>query len=265
MKRTGVTIILSNCSLVLAFVAASIIPIPALRYFSLQAAILLICSLAAVLLLFPAVFSVDLHRRAARRLDLFCCIVKDREAPQQRNRDRTFATTLVAGQPSPFREDSFSKPIAVISIDENEENELRLRRQRGMDDGCFGVSVSHAATEWYVPLIHLPVVRALVLLSFVALVAFGLWGTMRLEDGLELSDLIPKGSNEYEYLRHQQRYFGMYRIFAVTQANFEYPTNQRLLYEYHNAFTRVEKIVKNDDGGLPEFWLSLFRDWLLGE
>ena len=36
-----------------------------------------------------------------------------------------------------------------------------------------------------------------------------------------------------------------------------------MLYEYHDAFTRVSKIIKNDDGGLPEFWLSLFRDWLI--
>jgi patched 1 protein len=53
-------------------------------------------------------------------------------------------------------------------------------------------------------------------------------------------------------------------MYAVTQGNFEYPNNQRLLYEYHDAFTRVSTIIKNDDGGLPEFWLSLFRDWLIG-
>jgi hypothetical protein len=29
---------------------------------------------------------------------------------------------------------------------------------------------------------------------------------------------------------------------------------------------RVPNIVKNDDGGLPgNFWLELFRDWLLGK
>ncbi|OQR76821.1 protein patched-like, partial [Tropilaelaps mercedesae] len=261
LKRTGVNIILSNVSLVLAFAAASIIPIPALRYFSLQAAILLVCSLTAVLLLFPAVFSIDLHRRAARRLDFFCCIVKSEGS--QRQSTSTFPAKLVTGHPLRFRDESFVRSVAVISVDENKENELRLKRQRGLDDGCFGWSVSHTIAEWYVPLIHQPAIRALVVLSFIGLIAFGLWGTMHLEDGLELSELIPTGSDEYEYLQYQQRYFRTYRIFAVTQANFEYPTNQRLLYEYHDAFTRVEKIVKNDNGGLPEFWLSLFRDWLL--
>jgi len=68
---------------------------------------------------------------------------------------------------------------------------------------------------------------------------------------------------EYGFLAAHDKYFGFYNMFAVTQGNFEYPNNQRLLYEYHDAFTRVSKIIKNDDGGLPEFWLSLFRDWLI--
>ena len=53
-------------------------------------------------------------------------------------------------------------------------------------------------------------------------------------------------------------------MYAVTKDNFDYPNNQKLLYEYHHSFTRIPAIIKNDDGGLPEFWLSMFRDWLLG-
>lgn len=262
LKRTGVSIILSNASLILAFfLAAWLIPIPALRYFSLQAAILFLCSLTATLFLFPAVFSLDLRRRAARRLDLFCCVVKNDDV--QKRSKGPFATEMEQ-QARYMNDELFVKPVAIILTDENQDNELRFKRQRGIDDGCFGWSLSLTAAEYYVPLIRRPVVRALVLLSFISLATFGLWGSMRLEDGLELSGLVPKSSNEYEYMRHQQRFFGVYRIFAITQANFEYPTNQRLLYEYHDAFTRVEKIVKNDDGGLPGFWLSHFRDWLLG-
>lgn len=51
---------------------------------------------------------------------------------------------------------------------------------------------------------------------------------------------------------------------AVTKGDFKYPTNQQLIHDYHSAFTRIKYIMKNDDGGLPESWLSLFRDWLIG-
>ena len=183
-----------------------------------------------------------------------------------RNRRSDSATELVTGQPVKVRDEAFVKPsVSVISIEENDENELRVRRQRGIDDGCFGFSLSGFAADVYAPFVHHPAVRTLAVLSFIALLVFGVWGVTHLEDGMQLSDLIPKQSHEYEYLIRQEKYFKFYSIFAVTQANFEYPANQRLLHEYHAAFARIGSIVKNDDGGLPDFWLSLFRDWLLGE
>lgn len=93
----------------------------------------------------------------------------------------------------------------------------------------------------------------------------GVWGIYHVKDGLDLTDIVPRNTNEYQFLSQQAKYFGFFNMFAVTQGNFEYPTNQRLLYKYHEAFMRIGNIIKNDDGGLPEFWLSMFRDWLLGK
>ena len=42
-------------------------------------------------------------------------------------------------------------------------------------------------------------------------------------------------------------YFGYYNMCAATQGNFEYPNNQRLLHEYHDAFMRVSKIITTAD------------------
>lgn len=39
----------------------------------LQAAIVVGCNFAAVMLVFPAVLSLDLHRRHCQRLDVLCC------------------------------------------------------------------------------------------------------------------------------------------------------------------------------------------------
>lgn len=92
-----------------------------------------------------------------------------------------------------------------------------------------------------------------------------MWNVTKLADGLDLSDIVPQQTKEYSFLRAQETYFGFYNMYAVTRDNFEYPMNQELLYEYHNAFTRVPNIVKNDNGGLPQFWLGMFRDWLIGK
>lgn len=89
-----------------------------------------------------------------------------------------------------------------------------------------------------------------------------IWEAIRLRDGLDLTDLVPQNSNEHAFLSAQAKHFGFYNMYAVTGRDFEYPNNQRLLYDYHDAFMRIKNVIKNDNGGLPDFWLSLFRDWL---
>lgn len=104
---------------------------------------------------------------------------------------------------------------------------------------------------------------AVVCLLALVLVASAL-GVTRLRDGLDLTDLVPGGTTEHDFLQAQSQYFGFYSMYAVTQGGFEYPSGQRLLHEYHTSFLRVTNVLRNDDGGLPPFWLSLFRDWLRG-
>lgn len=101
------------------------------------------------------------------------------------------------------------------------------------------------------------------MLALIALMLACIWGAAKVEDGLDLTDIVPENSDEYEFLYRQEKYFGFYNMYAITQGDFEYPTNQKLLYEFHDQFVRIPNIVKNDNGGLTKFWLSLFRDWLL--
>jgi len=49
------------------------------------------------------------------------------------------------------------------------------------------------------------------------------------------------------------------------QKDFDYASDQQLLHDYYQAFQQVDKIIKRDDGTLPDFWLTMMRDWLLGE
>uniref|UniRef100_T1GFD3 SSD domain-containing protein n=1 Tax=Megaselia scalaris TaxID=36166 RepID=T1GFD3_MEGSC len=100
-------------------------------------------------------------------------------------------------------------------------------------------------------------------LIYICWTIFGLYSFYsKLQDGLDLVDLVPKDTNEYKFLQAQTSLFGFYNMYAVTQGNFEYPQSQQKLYDYHNKFVRVPHVVKNDNGGLPDFWLSIFRDWL---
>lgn len=73
LKKSGLTILIRSLSSVCAFLAAAIIPIPALRVFTLQTAILILFNLAAILIVFPALISLDLRRKRSGRVDLLCC------------------------------------------------------------------------------------------------------------------------------------------------------------------------------------------------
>ncbi|XP_070366135.1 protein patched homolog 2 isoform X2 [Equus asinus] len=73
LQRTGTSVTLTSVNNMVAFFMAALVPIPALRAFSLQAAIVVGCNFAAVMLVFPAVLSLDLHRRHCQRLDVLCC------------------------------------------------------------------------------------------------------------------------------------------------------------------------------------------------
>ncbi|XP_066536914.1 protein patched homolog 1 [Hoplias malabaricus] len=73
LRRTGTSVALTSINNMLAFFMAALVPIPALRAFSLQAAIVVVFNFAMVLLIFPAILSLDLHRREDKRLDILCC------------------------------------------------------------------------------------------------------------------------------------------------------------------------------------------------
>ncbi|XP_021445167.2 protein patched homolog 1 [Oncorhynchus mykiss] len=73
LRRTGTSVALTSINNMIAFFMAALVPIPALRAFSLQAAIIVVFNFAMVLLIFPAILSLDLHRREDKRLDILCC------------------------------------------------------------------------------------------------------------------------------------------------------------------------------------------------
>lgn len=74
---------------------------------------------------------------------------------------------------------------------------------------------------------------------FAGLFGAGAYGCMRVEDGLDLSDVVPRHTKTYKFIESQFKYFSFYQIFAVTMKNFDYPRKQKLLYQFHNAFAGV--------------------------
>ena len=215
LQQAGFSILLNSFSLLCALGAATIIPIPALRYFAAQNAILLTFITISLLTIFPAIMSLDLARR-------------------------NFSIS------SKTKNNDFSRNVST-------ETPL-----------YYKLTLDNFVENIYLPLFHGRFFKFLVMIISCVIYLICLSGVPQVKDGLDLTDIVPRDTSEYRFLHNQKQYFSVYNMHAVTQGNFEYPTNQALLIDYHNAFTRVPRIIKNDDGGLPEFWLTMFRDWLIG-
>lgn len=261
LKRAGPTILLSTTTVIIAFFAAAIIAVPALKIFCIQCAIVMCFNLAASLLVFPAMISLDLRRRQSGRQDVFCCcypLIKQ-------NHNIANNGCGVGGGGGGVGGGCGNGGFGGYHIN---NNVMLNSAEQGLiaryaDKSISYFSLSQFAYKYYATFITSGSVKFFGMLCFAGLMGFSLHNAMKLEDGLDLFDMVPKNTNEYEFLKVQSKMFSFYNMFAVTQGDFEYPTNQKLLYEYHEAFVRVPQVIKNDNGGLPDFWLSMFRDWLI--
>ncbi|XP_051525361.1 protein patched homolog 1-like isoform X2 [Myxocyprinus asiaticus] len=347
LKRTGASVALTSISNVTAFFMAALIPIPALRAFSLQAAVVVVFNFAMVLLIFPAILSMDLYRREDRRFDIFCCFVSPcanrviQLDPQVAYADSSADSSHYSPPPS-YSSHSFAQhtqitmqstvqlrteydprtqayyttaePHSHISVQPFAPNSNRnnnnncnsagpgLWRSSPGNSPSTGGAASDSASyqspdgasstrdllsqfgesslrcleppwsRWtfasfaekhYAPFLLQPTTKVVVILLFLALLGVSLYGTTRVRDGLELTDIVPRETGEYDFIRAQFRYFSFYNMYVVTQRA-DYAQIQPQLYELHQRFGTVKYVLREENGQLPRMWLHYFRDWLQG-
>ena len=254
-------ILVTGGCLVSSFLLASaVVPVPAMRGLGLQAAVLAALNLASALLLFPAMLALDLRRVAAGRADIACF--------RPTNRNLLGRIKRWFGEEGDGEEEAKahraddkipSKKNLIKTIDPMSET----CNSNSSSSSSKGKSSSETLLSRYARWLTRPPVKLLVVAAHLALTVSGAWlAASRLEDGLGLGEVVPRGTGVARFLERQDEHFGFYNVYAVTRGNLEYPQSQALLHDYHRAFVRVPAIVKDDDGGLPEFWLPLFRAWL---
>ena len=204
-----------------------------------------------MLLIFPAMIALDVRRVFAGKLDLLFCLKQEHGASTSMkvisNNDLNHKKARSRGME---REDH--------EVEEGQEERCYI----SCTSDCNQWNLTSFASKYYSRWVTKAPVRVLTMVAALALTGASVYGMGQVEDGLDLTDVVPRNTSVWRFLEAQDKYFGFYNMFAVTEGNYEYPQNQKLMYEYHDSFVRVHNIIKDDDGGLPEFWLSLFRTWL---
>uniref|UniRef100_A0A8D2NSN3 Patched 1 n=1 Tax=Zosterops lateralis melanops TaxID=1220523 RepID=A0A8D2NSN3_ZOSLA len=313
LKRTGASVALTSISNVTAFFMAALIPIPALRAFSLQAAVVVVFNFAMVLLIFPAILSMDLYRREDRRLDIFCCFTSPCVTRVIQVEPQAYAENdnTCYSPPPPYSSHSFAhetqitmqstvqlrteydphtqvyyttaEPRSEISVQpvtvtqdnlscqspESASSTRDLLSQFSdssihcLEQPCTKWTLSSFAEKHYAPFLLKPKAKIAVIFLFLGLLGLSLYGTTRVRDGLDLTDIVPRETREYDFIAAQFKYFSFYNMYIVTQKA-DYPNVQHLLYDLHRSFSNVAYVLLEEDRQLPKMWLHYFRDWLQG-
>ncbi|NXF61750.1 PTC1 protein, partial [Ciccaba nigrolineata] len=313
LKRTGASVALTSISNVTAFFMAALIPIPALRAFSLQAAVVVVFNFAMVLLIFPAILSMDLYRREDRRLDIFCCFTSPCVTRVIQIEPQAYAENdnTCCSPPPPYSSHSFAhetqitmqstvqlrteydphtqvyyttaEPRSEISVQpvtvtqdnlscqspESTSSTRDLLSQFSdssmhcLEPPCTKWTLSSFAEKHYAPFLLKPKAKVVVIFLFLGLLGLSLYGTTRVRDGLDLTDIVPRETREYDFIAAQFKYFSFYNMYIVTQKT-DYPNVQHLLYELHRSFSNVTYVLLEEGRQLPKMWLHYFRDWLQG-
>uniref|UniRef100_A0AAQ4QHP8 SSD domain-containing protein n=1 Tax=Gasterosteus aculeatus aculeatus TaxID=481459 RepID=A0AAQ4QHP8_GASAC len=281
LRRTGTSVALTSINNMIAFFMAALVPIPALRAFSLQAAIVVVFNFGMVLLIFPAILSLDLHRREDKRLDVLCCLyspcsdrvihlspheLSDAGDTQITTTVQAFTQCDAAGQHIV----TILPPTSQISTSPTSTRDL-LAQVEDSKPGkeCVPLpflhwNLSSFAREKYAPLLLKPKSKAIVVVLFLGLLGLSLYGTTMVHDGLYLTDIVPRDTKEYDFIDAQFKYFSFYNMYLVTMDGFDYARSQRPLVQLHNAFNSVKYVVRDSDHKLPRMWLHYFQDWLNG-
>ena len=66
------------------------------------------------------------------------------------------------------------------------------------------------------------------------------YGAFQVKDGLNVAEMIPRENVEYAFVAARFRYFSFYQMHAVTMDNFDYANKQKMLYNYHRSFLKVD-------------------------
>ncbi|KAF8360928.1 ptc-3 [Pristionchus pacificus] len=253
LKETGMSVLVTSTNNILAFLAGMVLPIPALKSFCSQTAILLAFNLLFLMIIFPAFIAVDLKRRRRGTRDLLCCI------PQRRR--TMMKDSSMNGMPhtqSNVSDYPVSSQTHLTTLNNVPGDIEHFERE----DPWY--TVGGFLKNHYIPALKRKDVRYVVLGLTLAGCAFGLIGMYRNTLGLELSDVLPANSAPAAFMAAREKYFSFYPMFSVIRGiNVDIPKQQQQIEAYRQEMAESRFVIKGEDGQPQEYWLSLIRTWLV--
>lgn len=112
--------------------------------------------------------------------------------------------------------------------------------------------LTYLVIKYYSPCLQNHVIKGVIIALFVCIFGLGIYGATTVEDGLNLVDVLPKGTPEYGFVNSTLSYFAFYDIYVSTK-EMDYAHRQKELIEMYRAVHKQPKVVKD---GSTQFWLE---------
>uniref|UniRef100_A0A1I8B8P9 SSD domain-containing protein n=1 Tax=Meloidogyne hapla TaxID=6305 RepID=A0A1I8B8P9_MELHA len=292
VKEKEVAVLLKETAInnILAFITGCILPIPALRSFCGQTAILLTSNVLCIIMLYPAFIALDLKRRKAGYRDMLCGV------------DHCYRVVSAAASAKPvveqhpngkrkLEESSSRNQLVKTDSDSpslNNQSEIDLQQ---MSESVFGTSPAlktklklncektennfdfkKFVNKWltlngflhevYIPTLRKPIAKATILFCCSSMFLFGCIGLYQSKIGLELADVLPEDTAPAAFLKAREKYFSFYPMFIIPMGpGVDYSRQQRKLEQLRADIAQSEFVIKAD--GKPEaYWMIFMRTWL---
>ncbi|GMS84862.1 hypothetical protein PENTCL1PPCAC_7037, partial [Pristionchus entomophagus] len=249
LKETGMSVLVTSTNNILAFIAGMVLPIPALKSFCSQTAILLAFNLLFLMVLFPAFITIDLKRRRKGIKDMGWCLKREAVEKDTERDGMPHTQSNVSEYPV-----SSQTHLTTMNAAPDVEHFER-------DDPWY--TVGGFLKNHYIPALKRKDVRYLVLGATIACCIFGLVGMYKNTLGLELSDVLPANTAPAAFIAAREKYFSFYPMFSVIKGiNVDIPKQQQQIEAYRQEMAESRFVIKGEDGKPQEYWLSLIRTWL---
>ena len=167
-----------------------------------------------------------------------CCCNKDRDTAEIHKQD--------------------SKPKKVEAEEESGAVTRLMNRFKQ-----YNSPITTLVVYFYSPFLQNYIVKAVVIVIFSIWFGFSVWGCTRVEDGLDLDDVLPEGTVEHSFASANVRHFAAYSFNVITKdINYSDPEVQLSLIQMSTEVATVRNVVLA--GGLTSNWLSLAIRYFVG-
>jgi hypothetical protein len=254
LEKVGLSMTLTSVTNSAGFFLASIIPIAAMREFSLQVAISVVLDYFVLLLAFSAYLCIDGQRIQRRKCDLLCC-VSGSLAPEYLRRDDDDG-----GHKKPPRTES------TVELTEMDKSNRRKVPKGSITGDTIG---DRFVCNIYSPLIRNYLTHIVVAVITAVLIGLSGYYSTQVEEGLDVTEVVPSGTREYNFAVANAEHFSVRGLTIVHDSKNDFSSMkwQKTALDFNKAFSKVKWILKdkNDPNKVSEpFWLEKMIEFYNG-